>query len=583
MLKYTPLKLFLLSGAGLLLSCSPMNDPDDAVSGAGDDETGNEVPATAGAWNDFAAGSEDNVLLDFSYAGYDHGESAPPEDIYSLYAYKVYNVQDYGAVPDDGVSDRQAFLDAVDDALGGKGWTLGSTYSTQSVERANAIIYFPPGEYILYDKETDALGRKEADDNTGYVDPVNGKSYSIEIRAGHFIIAGAGRDKTTVYMADPYEPLSGSASDYAPTLLSLKHWTGLNSPLCDVTGDSPKGGFSVEVNSAAGLSEGMRVALKVVNNDPDVVAEELYPYSAEPGWTQITGEGVTVEDMHTIASIEGNTVRFEEPLMHAVDHRWGWHIYKYSCYEEVGVEDITFKGDANPEFIHAQWADNSAYTMITMMRIANGWVRRCNFHSVSSAVTVSSCADVSVYDIGIDGNKGHHAVYTSTSSRTFIGKVSDMSAYAGIPNYGQHHSCGVSKPSIGTVIWRCDWGTGTNFEAHATQPRATLFDCCRGGFLLGHAGGDDSQLPNHLDDLTLWNFEATSATETENVKWWDTSRYWTILPPTIVGFHGIGVSFDPEQVKIDESHGQAVLPQSLYEAQLERRLGHLPAWIEKLK
>ena len=42
-------------------------------------------------------------------------------------------------------------------ALCGKGWSLGSTYSTQSVPEANAIIYFPPGEYILYDKETDSI------------------------------------------------------------------------------------------------------------------------------------------------------------------------------------------------------------------------------------------------------------------------------------------------------------------------------------------------------------------------------------------------------------------------------------------
>ena len=151
-------------------------------------------------------------------------------------------------------------------------------------------------------------------------------------------------------MSDPYEPFSGSPTDYAPTLLSLKHWTGLNDPLCEVTGDSPKGSFTVEVSSTAGLS----------------------------------------------------------------------------------------------------------------------------------------------------------------------------------------------KPSMGTVIWRCDWGTGTNFEA-------------------------------------------TSATQTENLKWWDTSKYWTILPPTIVGFHGVGITFDQEQVKLDESHGTAVTPQSLYEAQLEKRLDHLPPWIEALK
>ena len=577
---YRYLKLCLFIGAGLWMSCSNVEDSEtggNTGTGTPDDET---VAGDTPAWKNFVSGSEENVLLDFSYAGYDHGESEPA-DIYNL-GYKIYDVTKYGAIPDDGKSDRQAFIDAVTAALGGTSekemWTFGSRqYSTKPVENARAIIYFPPGEYIIYDKETDAM------DADGNIDPENGKSYSLEIRAGHFIIAGAGKDRTVVTMADPYEPISGDRYDYPEPLLSLKNWTGLNDPLCEVTGSAEKGSFEVEVSSTAGLSEDMWVALRMQNSDPEVVAAELAPYDADPEWTGIINSGVQVEDMHQIASVKGNTVRFKEPIMHAVDPDWGWEIYKFTCYEEVGVEDITFKGHAAEVFEHSVWSENDAYSIITMMRIANGWVRRCDFQSVSAAVKFSSCANVSAYDIDIYGNKGHHAVYTSTASRAFIGKVTDRSEYAGIQNYGQHHSVGVSKPSMGTVLWRCEWGTQTNFEAHATQPRATLYDCCRGGFLLGHAGGADSELPNHLDDLTLWNFEALSATQTDNLKWWDTSKYWTILPPTIVGFHGVGITFDQSQVKLDESHGTAVTPQSLYEAQLERRLGSLPRWLDDLK
>lgn len=56
-----------------------------------------------------------------------------------------------------------------------------------------------------------------------------------------------------------------------------------------------------------------------------------------------------------------------------------------------------------------------------------------------------------------------------------------------------------------------------------------------------------------------------------------------ILPPVIVGFHGDPVKFVQEQVKLDESNGVPVEPQSLYEAQLERRLGSVPAWLKALK
>ena len=66
--------------------------------------------------------------------------------------------------------------------------------------------------------------------------------------------------------------------------------------------------------------------------------------------------------------------------------------------------------------------------------------------------------------------------------------------------------------------------------------------------------------------------------------WWRTGwKYWKILPPVIVGFHGDPVKFVQEQVKLDESNGVPVEPQSLYEAQLERRLGSVPAWLKALK
>ena len=94
----------------------------------------------------------------------------------------------------------------------------------------------------------------------------------------------------------------------------------------------------------------------------------------------------------------------------------------------------------------------------------------------------------------------------------FIGKVTDRTDGLLIDDrntreegVGQYHACGVSKPSMGAVIWRVHWGKDACFESHATQPRATLIDACKGGFMQFRQGGDYDQLPNHLDDLTIWN------------------------------------------------------------------------------
>jgi len=205
---------------------------------------------------------------------------------------------------------------------------------------------------------------------------------------------------------------------------------------------------------------------------------------------------------------------------------------------------------------------------------------------------------VSAYDIKIDGNRGHAAIRSQGSSRVFIGKVTDRTNGPLIDNRGviqqgagQYHACGVSKPSMGAVIWRVHWGLDACFESHATQPRATLIDNCTGGFMQYRQGGDYNQLPNHLDDLTIWNmYSERSRTASGNsapagvFDWWRIGfKGWKFLPPVIVGFHGEPLNFVQEQVKLDESNGTPVEPQSLYEAQLEKRLGFVPAWLKALK
>ena len=66
--------------------------------------------------------------------------------------------------------------------------------------------------------------------------------------------------------------------------------------------------------------------------------------------------------------------------------------------------------------------------------------------------------------------------------------------------------------------------------------------------------------------------------------WWRIGfKGWKFLPPIIVGFHGDPLNFVQEQVKLDESHGTPVEPESLYEAQLEKRLGFIPDWLKELK
>lgn len=565
---------------------------------------------TCKAWQKFMLNAEDNVLLDFSYAGYNHGESAPPDITLpenpennskitvGSTSYTIYDITEYGAVPNDGKSDREAFIKVIQEITGGAGTeekpnpvlnAKGDQLTFNHKQNANAIVYFPEGEFILHTAADDA----------------NGMSQSLIVRCGNFILKGAGRDNTTITMSAPNQPSDGPAALYSsPDMLQLKHNTGIQytNILADVTGNAEKGTYSLEVSGTTEIQEGDWVCLYLKNNDPDIVNSELYPYSAgisDKGeeWT-IATDGVTVKDIHQIKKVSGNTVTFYEPLMHNVKSDWGWKIVGYQHYENVGVEDITFKGFAKEAFDHhATWQDDGAYKPLSMTRVVNSWMRRVNFVSVSEASSIIESANVSVYDCEISGTRGHSAIRSQASSRVFIGAVLDKAqgfkmdfeghnVIGTDPEEitGQYHAVGVSKESMGAVLWRNTWGNDGCFESHATQPRATLIDCCEGAFTRWRQGGDAVQMPNHLDDLTIWNFNNTVAYNGGKWIWWDNSSYWwKFLPPVVVGFHGQNVDFDEEQTKYIESNGSLVQPESLYEAQLEERLGSIPAWLTALK
>lgn len=541
------------------------------------------------AWNKFVLGAEDNLLLDFSYAGYKHGEESAPDG--KAWGFKEENIRNYMTEGSDYARDAlNKILEKYD------------LNKSSGNSNAKVLIYFPEGDYILHNNSDNT---KDPDKTTGDKDELgNNTSHSIDIFGGNVIIKGAGRDKTRLIMETPNLPNS-NAMYSSPVLISIRRnaWlpgdgeVGKNS---DVTADAKKGTYSIEVANPEIFSVGEYVCLYLHDKNPELVAKELLPYQWESTMTNIAETGVQVEDYHMITAKDGKKITFKEPIMHEVEAKYDWTLKKYYYYENVGIEDLTFVGNAKADFgHHDDWEDDGAYKPVNFMRLVNSWMRRVDFKDVSEAASIISSANVSVYDVNILGNRGHAAIRSQGSSRVFIGKVTDRttgplddSPYTVTEGAGQYHACGVSKPSMGAVIWNVYWGDDACFEAHATQPRATLIDMCKGGFVQSRQGGDADQVPNHLNDLTIWNMYSTKTKLNGNgnlpangeFDWWrDGWKYWKILPPIIVGFHGDPVNFVDSQVKLDENNGVKVLPESLYEAQLEKRLGHVPAWLLELK
>lgn len=537
------LYIWLLMGGITLTACEQEDNIIATLQPTTPEEEDSDVPPTpitgCNLWKEFVEAQQngaESILLDYSYAGYESGERGVPD-----VDYPVYNVQDYGAVPNDGLSDRDAFLATI-----------------QAVQRngGKAVIHFPAGRYNLR--------------------PADAPNSTIVIDADNIVLRGdgVGEGGTELFMEYPNQVIDATLWN-TPELISFSYQASKSDDellLSHVTGNASRGSHSLQLATTAGLYIGQRVLLKLApNNAPELVAEEVAPYDVNSEWSELRNKGVQVTEYHQIQRIEGNTVTFKEPMMHKVDSRWGWTLHKHQHRTGCGVEDIAFVGNFNEDFEHHKNAlHDSGYRMLTFHRQVNGWIRRCRFTNVSEAASVMLSANISVYDCQITGRQGHSALRAQASSHVFIGKITD--------NPAQYHSVGVSKTAIGNVLWRNQTAQNSCFEAHSEQPRATLIDACTGGFLPNHAGGDAANGPNHLGDLTLWNYLATSGSGEFNL--WERNNYF--LMPIIAGFRG-STQFRSEQVTANESPGTSVEPESLYEAQLALRLGALPQWIEELK
>ena len=561
------------------------------------------------AWQRFRQG-EDNVLPDYSYAGYNHGESAP-QGAFSL-GYQVINVKERMTAKN--MTAREALISILQE----KGMTRVNGTNKLNAN-AKIVIYFPAGDYILHnddDNTRDESKQKDAVDSKN-----NNVSSGIEIYGGNFVIKGDGPDKTRLIMETPNLPTSISNLSSSPILLAIKHTNGPNnagnSPkLASVTENAKRGDFTVKVSGTTGISSGQWVQLRLRSGDRELVKKEIGPIALNENWAiakapisinQSSDDlyGVKITEFHQVKSAANGKITFYEPIMHDIDIKYndteGWEIRTYKYLENVGIEDLSFVGNALDGYAHhgeghaeqakVGWQYDGAYKPLLLQRVVNSWVRNVHFESVSEALTFAESANSSAYDIRISGKRGHSAVRSQGSSRVFIGKVRDESAgndVYGKSCQGQFHGCGVSKPSVGTVLWNVTWGNDACFESHATQPRATLIDNCSGGLVYYRAGGDENEVPNHLGDLTLWNLNVTGTdSHASNFVWWsDSDTWWKIFPPIVVGTHGMNVKFsgkEQQQVTYEESTGMKVSPESLYEAQLRERLGYVPGWLNALK
>ena len=483
-------------------------------------------------------------LVDYSYAGYDFGESELPTE----YDLPVFNVEDFGAVANDDISDQEAIEKAIHKAETAKG----------------GVVLFSTGKYIINDTK--------------------GKKKGIRIKSSRVILkgAGSGENGTILHMKEALDPTDPNKLWTTPPMLVFKGKGAIRTIDAPLVKDIKQGDKSIGFGGAHGLKKGDLLLIKAQGtflNDRLLAGKKTRDL-----WTTINEKGAAVHEIHEVAEVSGKKVTFKAPILVDMNRKEPWQFTKVDFITHCGFEDIRFEGSFDESFVHHKNAyHDGGFTAVNMSRTHNSWVRNCVFKDVSSAVSFSGSLTGTILNCQVDGNGGHSSFVSSRSTRVLMAYCSD--------NANQWHGPDSSHEAVGTVILRFT-GINRGIDAHGNVPRYTLWDECEmagfDGDSVGRAshGANYKNLPNHSVGLVFWNFTQT-ARPRPGFDFWDLmedtpgDRYGplTAVNPVIVGFQGEGTSF--MNAGVMKSLGQAVEPPSLYLYQLRKRLGSVSAYLKE--
>jgi hypothetical protein len=174
------------------------------------------------------------------------------------------------------------------------------------------------------------------------------------------------------------------------------------------------------------------------------------------------------------------------------------------------------------------------------------------------------------------GNIGHYdTAVRSDSSFNLTGLTQEQLA--------PQHGASTGNRSAGTVVWRWRMTPDSTVDSHGNGPYATLIDRVDGGTMT-RSGGPAPSFPNHLRWMVFWNFSYDGDDE-QPVNFWNfvKGKEAKFVRPLFVGLHGKPLELKADALEGNESPGAPVAPESLYEAQLELRLGKAPDWVGQSK
>ena len=465
-------------------------------------------------------------LIDYSYAGYKNGEEGIPED----FALPVFSVTDYGAVPNDDKSDTDGIKAALNAAYTG---------------HQGGIVFFPSGQYdVLLDGEP---------------------AEQVVVSGDNVIVRGSGAEGaasggTTIKM---HNDLTSGLR-----LFKTRWRSNGQRSSTRIKGTFPSGTRHFDVENVSPLRNRRFIEIRA----DGLLGADWRQYSSRPitemleSYTNIR-DGIDVYEIHEIDRIVGDRVYVKAPVLTHLNSNF--NVNWRDMTVGVGFEDLHIDGNLQEPYEHLVQEGRGG---ITLWHTAHSWIRRCRFSNTINAFGHHVSYSNSALGVILDGRYGHIPGSVTVSTYCFIGLLTDYT------DNGMWHGVSVASASAGTVVWEVDGKQMRGPDTHGSQPRHTLFDNYN---CINHqaSGGAIFNLPHHLDGYTRWN---NNVADSRTFNLWTPGGYsFAVTQANLIGYKTTGGPI-PHNAYF-EGFGTRVSPDSLYEAQLEHRLGVLPVWVDAYK
>ncbi|MGQ1891069.1 glycosyl hydrolase family 28-related protein [Thermophagus sp. OGC60D27] len=420
-----------------------------------------------------------SILPDFSYAGYEYGETEIP-DVQDA----IFNVVDYGAVPNDNNDDSTPIQAAVNDA----------------VNNGGGVVFFPPGVFHV-NMDSSRLGLIE----------INGSN--IVLRG-----SGSGKDGTTIFSGNP------TTQDENPWLSPFIFHTGLNlfgtdrfysieeaSDAVSLTQDLLKGERALHLETTAGMKKGdiLLLAMSNTNDDGDLMWELMQPLTYDTFQTSYLNAGIDRKSsfqwpVEVDEVIDHGTVLLKQPARRDIKTRFNAKVAIFPMLSNIGIEhfrfDCAYKGGYEH---HLSPEHDYGWGAICLHRTKHSWVRDVHFDNYTQNLHLINSRNVTVENLTING-KGHYSVKMYNSSDNLVQNINVEGEFT--------HGPGLEGACFGNVYRKIELAFPAPIDLHGIAgpdfcpPMYNLYEEIS-NLTQFAGGGAPSNIPHSGEYNTFWGLK----------------------------------------------------------------------------